>query len=591
MSIRTARDTPELLLAERVDQLCDRFEAAWQAGKYPTIEDYLAEIVPEGRSLLVQELLLIDREYRRRESVGPSADAPAADAAGSVIGNAGRLCARCPNCRQPVETTTGTSFRRFTCAACGSSFDLVADQSTREEETLPRAIAQFELVRLLGSGRFGRVWLARDTQLAREVALKIPRSGQLDEEEAEQFLREARAAARLRHPHIASVHEIGRDGETLYIVYDYVRGQTLAQSLARQPPTPREAAEVCARLAETLQYAHNEGVVHRDLKPGNVMLDGEGQPHVLDFGLAKCDADVAVSADGQVLGTPAYMSPEQARGEASLIDGRTDVYALGVIHYEMLTGVRPFLGNVRMVLDQVLHEEPRAPRRLNDRVPRDLEMICLKAMAKEPSWRYASAGEMAADLRRFLRGEPVRARPLGVLARAWRWSRQRQRVTDAGIALVSLTSVQIAFALCGVVVFSLGLANRPVNYVAVMKLLGTVVFLYVPMLWLGKKTLERKLPAIWGGLFSQALTLAIATAHFVGVMHFYDETSGLVDPDDHLRHWIAYTMMATVGMFYQAVGLVAYYSNRDARLCVTGDARTCATGSASASDAARENID
>src|SRR5262249_30574227 len=193
-----------------------------------------------------------------------------------------------------------------------------------------------------------------------------------------------------------------------------VEGVTSADRLTGRRPAPAESARLLADVAEALQYAHEQGVVHRDVKPSNVMLDAEGRPHVMDFGLAKRAAgEITMTVEGQVLGTPAYMSPEQARGDAHKVDGRSDVSSLGVVLYQLLTGELPFRGTQRMLLHQVLHDEPRPPRRLNDRIPRDPETICLKAMAKEPGRRYQSAGDLAADLRRYLAGEPIRARPVG----------------------------------------------------------------------------------------------------------------------------------------------------------------------------------
>jgi tetratricopeptide (TPR) repeat protein len=291
-------------------------------------------------------------------------------------------------------------------------------------------LGKYQLQEVVGRGAFGIVYRAHDTEPDRTVAVKVPRLGVLvTTEDEDRFLREARSAAQLQHPNIVTVYDAGKIGATCYLAGEFVRGTTLAARLQAGRMSFPQAAALMARVAEAVQYAHDKGVVHRDLKPSNILLDGTGEPHVFDFGLAKRDAgDISLTLDGQVLGTPAYMAPEQARGEAARIDARSDVYSLGVMLYELLTGEMPFRGNVRMVLKQVLEEEPRPPRRLNDRIPRDLETIGLKAMAKEPRLRYPTAGDLAADLRRWMNGEPIYARPAGRLERLARWCRRNPRV-------------------------------------------------------------------------------------------------------------------------------------------------------------------
>ncbi len=310
---------------------------------------------------------------------------------------------------------------------------------------LPR-ISGHELLGVLGRGGMGVVYKARHLRLNRPVALKMLPSGAYASPEArERFLREAEAAAGLRHPNIVQVHEMGDHDGQPYFTMEFVEGGNLAQKMAGTPQPPREASALVAALAEAVQEAHRSGIVHRDLKPSNILLTADGTPKIGDFGLARRMAgEAGLTWTGTAVGTPSYMAPEQAEARSRDVGPAADTYALGAILYELLTGRPPFRAETAAeTLRQVVSHEPVPPSRLNAGVPRDPETICLKCLEKDPQRRYASAAALAEDLHRFRRNEPIAARPVGPLERVIRWTRRNPAgaaLASTAVALIGLTS-------------------------------------------------------------------------------------------------------------------------------------------------------
>jgi len=382
----------------------------------------------------------------------------------------------CPNpdCRQRYKVDDTRLGRTTVCKHCGRKFTLsttpqgetplsgdraetidagdrnaadlpAADMPNRE---MPKQLGRFELRGRLGRGAFGEVYRAYDPVLQREVALKVPRAMALLKPQARaRFLREPKAAAQLRHPHIVPVFDAGSDGDHFYIASAYIEGRTLEAVIDNDQPDFRRAAEIVRDLAEALDYAHGIGVVHRDVKPANVMVDERGEAMLMDFGLARLDqSEEKLTQDGTVMGTPAYMAPEQADGSFGEVGPAADQYSLGVVLYEMLCGEPPFSGPPTVLLFNTLHQEPEPPRNRNSEVPPDIETICLKAISKRPAERYAGCEALSRDLQRWLDDEPILARTLGTRERLERWCRRNPIVAALVAAVVMVTLVGLTAA-------------------------------------------------------------------------------------------------------------------------------------------------
>ena len=313
----------------------------------------------------------------------------------------------------------------------------------------PKMFGEYEILDTIARGGMGIVYKARQRKLNRVVALKMILAGQFaDQSDVDRFYVEAEASANLRHPNIVGIHEVGECEGQHFFSMDYIEGTSLADLVREHALPPRRAAEYVKTISDAMHYAHQHGILHRDLKPSNVLLDSENTPFVTDFGLAKrTEGQSQLTMSGTIVGTPAYMPPEQASGKLELVSVRSDVYSLGAILFELLTGRPPFVSaNPFETIKQVLESEPVAPRLLNPNIPVDLETICLKCLRKEADRRYATAHELVEELQRFLSGEPILARPIGMIERFWRLCLRNPRVAGSlGVAAAAVLFAAIVF--------------------------------------------------------------------------------------------------------------------------------------------------
>src|SRR2546421_2995401 len=304
-------------------------------------------------------------------------------------------------------------------------------------------LGDYELLEEVGRGGQGVVFRARQKSLNRTVALKVISLGQwASTAHLKRFRREAKAAASLDHPSIVPIYEVGEREGACYFSMKFVEGGQLDEVVKRAPISIRQAAELIAKVARTVHYAHEHGILHRDIKPGNILLDAKGEPHLTDFGLARLvETESTVTRTKDVLGTPSYMAPEQAVGNNAQLTSATDVYGLGAVLYQLLTGHPPFTGGTTYeTIKLLLDTEPRQPRLLNPKIDRDLSTICLKCLEKDPKRRYSSALVLAQDLARWLRHEPIQARRTGVFTHARKWVRRNPALAGMLASLVALAT-------------------------------------------------------------------------------------------------------------------------------------------------------
>ncbi len=409
-----------------IDHRCDDFESLFRRGAAPRIEDALASAPEAIRRGLLLELVAL--EINLLTSIG---------VVHSPLDYVNRFPDFDDDLRQLVVNPNAVVLSDSEAAAPG---DLTVEGTLPQ----PSQIKHFQLEAIIGQGGNGVVWQAFDMNLQRRVAVKLPRPDRTHDSIFSLMLREARAAAGLKHPNIVPVYEVG-DGieeSSCYIVTGLIDGPSLKTWLGDNKPTPEQAARMLIKICRALAHAHANKVIHRDLKPGNILVDPTGEPYLADFGLAKVvSLDESISQMGYLIGTPLYMSPEQARGDHDAVDHRADIYSAGVLLYVMLVGKPPFLGDLPWLLQQIRDAAPPPPSLLNRAVPSDLEKICLKCLAKAPVHRYWSANDLADDLERFLLGETLRGVPVPLPNRVGKWAWRHRAAIVGAAAAVCLTAL------------------------------------------------------------------------------------------------------------------------------------------------------
>ncbi|QDT65879.1 bifunctional serine/threonine-protein kinase/formylglycine-generating enzyme family protein [Calycomorphotria hydatis] len=441
-------------IEEVVDRVCHRFLNSWQKGEKPRIEDFVVETRGFDQTTLLNRLILLDVKERIKLGEHPELS---------------EYASRFPSSVEVIN--------RLSPLFQDSGSDILAinDATAILDVCAVGRLGRYDISSRLGTGSFGAVWRAWDRKLKRNVALKVIDRARLSKHEVDLALHEAGAAAQLSHPNIVSVYDVGEADGAFFIVAEYVEGADLKTHLAQGKLNPERAVKMVCQLAQALQHAHEQGVIHRDVKPSNVLVDYQGNARLTDFGIARWDkADKTITDKNQIVGSPAYMAPEQARGRG--LGPYSDVYSLGIVLYELLTGQRPFEGSLKEIMFNLQFRDPPNPRTLAKGIPRDLETIVLKAVSKRPADRYQSAKAFAVDLERWSNGLPVKARRITPMGKVWRYI-LRQPIVSASVGLALVISLGGAAAFSGLIPVQ---AEKPLPYVEIDTVPSDAEIRFVP---------------------------------------------------------------------------------------------------------------
>lgn len=509
-------------LGDQIDQICDEFEQAWKQNDAPDVQSWMHRVEAPERQRLLKALVEVDIEYRTRldrkfdatqylENLGLSSQALAEDLTVSDLGTLGS---------DPTITV-------------------------KTSVLMPSRIGKYQLQQEVGRGGFGVVYRAFDTVLKRDVALKIPRDF-LHAGSKLRFVQEAEAAAALDHPGVVTVFESGEADGHCYIASAFCEGQNLSYWMKAQGEISSHcAAQIIRDAADAMQHAHDRGVIHRDLKPGNIMAvpgsDGTILPRITDFGLAKLiEGQMEDTRTSIVLGTPSYMAPEQIISDSTSQESASDIYSLGVILYELLTGQRPFeRSSVIEVMDAIRRDPVVSPRKIRADIPRDLETICQKCLSRIPEDRYDSCQDLMNDLTSFLSGDPIAARPPGLPSRIRRWLGRPGRFQETGLLSMLLGLLVPVWILMVVVFVAIDRLEANIKSELIPQTLGVTVSLLLPLAWVGWKTLGRSRLWVWIGFFASLINVVMVVPPLFGHIVVFPELYGQYP----LGRIVAYTFL------------------------------------------------